>query len=291
MKKQVWIFTVLISVIIVFISGCQKGSDERTGRIIIKITDSPFPIDFIEDASVTVTKVEMRHVEDEVGSEEEEEGEENGSNRFLTLFEGSESFNLLELRNGMMAAFIDLEIPVGDYDLIRIYVEDASISVIENGTYSVKVPSGSQTGVKVFIKPSLTIAGGLTSELILDFSLDKSFVLKGNMSTPAGIKGFNFKPVIRAVNSSTAGTVRGVVKDTEDVPLQGVTVSIMQGEFITTAYTDEAGFYALPGIPAGIYSIAAEAEGYVNVTVENLEIVAGNAIIQDFVLEAETTVK
>jgi len=253
--------------------GCQEIANNQTGRIVVKITDEPFPIELIEEASVTITKVEIRN---------EQESEENP---FITLFEGSETFNLIELRNGLMAEFLDLEIPVGNYNQIRIYVENASIAVKDYETYSVKVPSGSQTGVKMFIKPSLKVAGGLTAEVLLDFSLDKSFVLKGNMDTPAGIKGFNFKPVIRAVNNTTAGVVQGIVKDADDVPLSEVAVSIGQEEVISTAYTDEEGFYAIPGVSVGIYSMTAMKEGYVTVTIDEFEVVEGNVNIQDFMLE------
>jgi len=187
-----------------------------------------------------------------------------------------------------MAELIDMEIPAGNYNLIRIYVENASIAVKDYETYSVKVPSGSQTGIKMFVKPSLKVAGGLTAEVLLDFNLDKSFVLQGNMKTPAGIKGFNFKPVIRAVNITTAGTVQGIVTDTVDIPLVDVAVSVTQEEVVTTAYTDEEGFYAMPGLPAGMYTMSAEKEGYNSVTIEEVKIVEGNKTVQDIEMEPVT---
>ena len=277
----------LLGLFIMSFMACQEASNEQTGRIVIKITDAPFPIDFIEDASVTITKLEMRLEEingdmDEGNIEGEDESEEHP---FITLFEGSETFNLLELRNGLMATFLDLEIPVGNYNLIRIYVEDASIAVKDHDTYSVKVPSGSQTGVKVFMKPSLKVASELTAEVILDFSLDKSFVLKGNMDTPAGIKGFNFKPVIRAVNNTVAGSVEGVISDTAGVALSGVLVSISQDEVISTAISNDDGYYAMAGILPGMYSMSAESAGYDPLTVDGVELVEGNKTIQDFVLQ------
>ena len=292
MKQRVLIFAGLFGIFLLSFIGCQEVSNDQTGRIIVKITDAPFPIDFIEDASVTITKVEMRLEEmsgemNEENGEGGEEGEEgDGKERpFITLFEGSETFNLLELRNGVMATFLDLEIPVGNYNLIRIYVENASIAVKGYDTYSVKVPSGSQTGVKVFMKPSLKVAGGLTAEVVLDFSLEKSFVLKGNMNTPAGIKGFNFKPVIRAVNNTIAGSVEGVVSDTAGVLLPGVLVSIGQDAVLSSATTDGDGFYAMPGILPGMYTISAEFAGYNTLSVEGVEVVEGNKTVQDFALE------
>jgi len=300
MKKGVLIFAGFFGLFLLSFMGCQEVSNDQTGRIIVKITDAPFPIDFIEDASVTITKVEMRleemsgeneegEVEEgEVEEEEVEEGDEESP--FITLFEGSESFNLLELRNGVMATFLDLEIPVGNYNLIRIYVENARIAVKGYDTYSVKVPSGSQTGVKVFMKPSLKVAGGLTAEVVLDFSLEKSFVLKGNMNTPAGIKGFNFKPVIRAVNNTIAGSVEGVVSDTAGVLLPGVLVSIGQDAVLSSATTDGDGFYAMPGILPGIYTMSAEFAGYNTLSVEGVEVVEGNKTVQDIALEPVSSV-
>ena len=301
MKKGVLIFAGFFGLFLLSFMGCQEVSNDQTGRIIVKITDAPFPIDFIEDASVTITKVEMRleemsgeSEEGEVEEEEVEEGEveeeEVEESPFITLFEGSEIFNLLELRNGVMATFLDLEIPVGNYNLIRIYVENASIAVKGYDTYSVKVPSGSQTGVKVFMKPSLKVAGGLTAEVVLDFSLEKSFVLKGNMNTPAGIKGFNFKPVIRAVNNTIAGSVEGVVSDTAGVLLPGVLVSIGQDAVLSSATTDGDGFYAMPGILPGIYTMSAEFAGYNTLSVEGVEVVEGNKTVQDIALEPVSSV-
>lgn len=282
MKNRGFFVVAILGLFLALFSGCQEVSNDQSGRIVVKITDAPFPIDLIEEANVTITKVEIRN-EDE--SEEGEEGEESS---FITIFEGSEEFNLIELRNGVMAELIDMEIPAGNYNLIRIYVENASIAVKDYETYSVKVPSGSQTGIKMFVKPSLKVTGGLTAEVLLDFNLDKSFVLKGNMETPAGIKGFNFKPVIRAVNNTTAGVVQGLVTDTVDIPLVDVAVSIAQDSVVTTAYTDSTGFYAMPGLPAGMYTMSAEKEGYNPVTIEEVEVVEGNKTVQDIEMEPVT---
>jgi len=195
-----------------------------------------------------------------------------------------------------MADLVEMQIDAGNYNLIRLYVDEAGLVVKDGEEYALKVPSGTQTGIKVFMEPALQVTGGLTSEVLLDFNVDSSFVLKGNMSTPAGIKGFNFKPVIRAVNISTAGTVAGNVVNSDGAIL-GAEVRIEQDEVITTAHTDEEGYYAIPGLPAGLYTISATYEGFNTVTVEGLEIVAGNLTEQNFTLtlledpEEETEIK
>ncbi|MEN8202637.1 MAG: DUF4382 domain-containing protein [Bacteroidota bacterium] len=277
MKKNLILTASVLSIVLLILSGCQETGGDSTGRLSIKVTDAPFPVDFIEEASVTITKVELR---------QDMESEENP---FITVFEGSKEFNLLDLRNGVVEELVDVEIPAGSYNLMRIYVENAGIVVKEYGSYSVKVPSGSQTGIKMFIAPSLQVSGGLTAEVLLDFNLDKSFVLKGNLDSPSGIDGFNFKPVIRAVNNTTAGSIYGVVSDIDTLPIMGAAVSMTLDGVETIAQTGEKGVYTMLGVPAGSYSMTASKDGYTSLTVEEVVVVEGNKTVQDFELETAAT--
>jgi len=272
MKNASKIILALLGAGILLFSACQKTDNDNYGTLKVTITDDPFPIDFIEEANVTITKVEARMKSDTSG------------NSYITLFEDTLEYNLLDLRNGIVAELTELEVPVGSYDLIRLYVDQASISIKDGGTYEVKVPSGSQTGIKVFISPAIKVEGGLTSELLLDFNLDKSFVLKGNTHSPNGINGFNFKPVIRAVNNSIAGTIEGTVSDTSFAALVSASVWIVQDTTFATAYTDSTGYYAMPGIPEGNYSLYSTKENHDTVMFSDVEIVAANRTVKDFVL-------
>ena len=74
------------------------------------------------------------------------------------------------------------------------------------------------------------VDGGLTSELLLDFDLSKSFVMRGNLDKPSGIIGFIFKPVIKAVNNTTAGRLEGLVTDTAKIKIK----EIKTGKFART---------------------------------------------------------
>lgn len=282
MKLLLGIFSVLV---ILFATGCQDMDNDNVsdqqGHLVIKLTDAPFPIDMIEAATVYINKVEIR---------KKSEGEELGY-PYITLLEELEEpleFNLLDLRNGITADLVDIEIEPGNYDLIRLYVAEASLSVKEGETYNLKVPSGSQTGIKMFIKPDLHVAGGLTTDVLLDFNVEKSFILKGNTKSPAGIKGFNFKPVIRAVNNTIAGTLEGMVMNS-DTALENAYVLmeqiVDQDTFeITSASADDTGYYAMPGIPAGLYNVSATLEGFDTVTFEGVELIEGNLTVQDFTL-------
>lgn len=289
MKKAKLLFGFLAALVIFSFNGCkdmdnydedqQKQVDEsHLGRLVIKLTDAPFPFEMIESATVNIVKVEIRRVS---------EGDEDGYPFMeLPLPDDSNEFNLLELRNGVTADLVDMEIEPGNYDLIRLYVDEAALKVKDGDEYRVKVPSGAQTGIKIFIKPALKVVSQLTSDVVLDFNLEKSFVLKGNAFTPAGIKGFNFKPVVKAVNNTTEGTLAGEVYDeeTEDL-LPGISVWIERADtLVASTSTDELGKYALSGITAGYYDVIAGSAAFYNDTVEGVEIVEGNLTIQDFIL-------
>ncbi len=275
MKTKGLIFTTLALVTLMFFAGCEKYDDNgQTGSLLVKITDAPFPIDLVEEANVTITKIEIRMEEDST------------EYPFKTLFEGSEKLNLLELRNGITETLVDMEMPAGTYNLIRIYVDSASIKVKDQGEFAVKVPSGSQTGIKLFIEPGLSVAGGLTSEVLIDFDLDNSFRLQGNMHSPAGIKGFIFRPVIRAVNNTEAGVVEGFVMANDTTYLENAAVWIEMADDTLTSYTDSLGYYALTGVPAGSYTMWSALEGFDTTSVDDVAIVEGNLTIQDFMLTA-----
>lgn len=70
--------------------------------------------------------------------------------------------------------------------------------------------------MKIFIDPSIDVVGGLTAELLLDFDVSQSFVIQGNPAFPADIKGFIFKPTIKAANLSISGRLAGTITDDLD---------------------------------------------------------------------------
>src|SRR5665647_1092052 len=56
MKK---VFLIIAAVIL--IAGCSENpKDSGSGRLSIKVTDDPFDISYVESATVTITKIEVR---------------------------------------------------------------------------------------------------------------------------------------------------------------------------------------------------------------------------------------
>lgn len=268
MKKLIF----LISVAMILFSGCTKTAD-GPGKMVVKVTDDPFNINFVESATITINKIEIR------------KSGQGDNGPFIVLSSDTLTFDLMKLRNGITQEISNIDISQGSYDLIRLYVDQASLKIKDQSTsYKVKVPSGSQTEIKMFITPTITVAGGLTSELLLDFDLSKSFVMRGNMDHAAGVNGFIFKPSIKVTNNSTAGRIEGQVIDTAKVILENAKVWVKKDTVISTAFTDATGHYAFIGVPSGTYSIFATKENYDTVSYSGINVISANRTIQNFIL-------
>ncbi|MDT8414044.1 MAG: DUF4382 domain-containing protein [Flavobacteriaceae bacterium] len=280
--KSLKLFLFSMSVVLLSLVSCSDGSNgSGAGTLSIKMTDAPFPHDMVKAANVTIFKIDARKKSDD--------GEAETSAEFVTLSETETTLNLLELTNGITATLANAEVPEGSYDLVRLFVSEASIELSDGTMHTVKVPSGSQTGIKVFVKPSILVAGGLTADLLLDFDVSSSFVLNGNLNMPSGITGFIFKPTIKASNISTSGTLSGTVSELSSDPitfLEEVEISVYASDTLnTTTFTDLNGAYTVLGLSAGSYKVEAELEGFVSKEVENVTIVAGNKSTVNFELE------
>jgi len=274
-KSYVTIILACLVPVLLWRCGSDDGAATQSGKLIIQMTDAPFPTDLLEKAEITIDQIELR------------QGGGDGD-PFLLLSDAVGTFNLLDLVNGITAELINMEVPVGEYDLIRLHITDASVELTDGTIFDMTVPSGTQSGLKLFVNPSLQVAGGLTSELLLDFDVSRSFIPQGNMDTPAGIEGFNFVPVIKVSNLSTAGRLAGKVTDVLADPLHGVTLSLFAGDTLNTStFSDIAGDYAILGLTAGSYELVAEKEGFDTQTNENLEIVAANITAQNLEMVPE----
>ena len=249
-------------------SACKR--DDTSGRLKLTLTDAPFPAEWVAEANIKIDKIEIRT------------SGESDTSKFLTLSEEVQSFNLLDLSNGVTASLVSKEIPVGNYDLIRLRVTESNIKMTDGTVYDLKIPSGSTSGLKVFINPDIEVAGGLTTELLLDFDVSKSFVAQGKITSMSEIKGFHFKPVLRVANVSTSGRITGTVHDAADEPFPGVTVLVIAADTVlTSGLADDQGKYTLLGIPAGTYILKAEAPNVEAVTVTGVLVTAGNKTEKD----------
>jgi hypothetical protein len=241
---------------------------ERKGTLQLFATDASADLANIAAARVTVDEISLR----------------GASGAFVTVMTRQVTLDLLTLRNGLVETLSETDIPAGSYDQIRLKISSAAFELKDGSTKPLKVPSGASADLKLSVSPAVVITTGLSTDVLLDFDLSRSFVATAN--------GYNFKPVIRAQQLAFAGTLSGEVLDVIDEgPVENAVVTVKsQTGTVTTALTDADGFFKILGLPAGTYNVVAEAPGFGNLTIEAVPITAGNEVTTHFILTPTTAV-
>lgn len=256
-----------VALLLIAAAGCENDSTTTpVGTLSLKLTDAPMHYDQFMSASVTIDKIEI--------------GNSAHADSFMTLTNTPMKYNLLELVNGMTSTMATIEIPAGDYNLLRLYISSTEMVMTNGETFSYNMDQDGYSGssmmqngmmlnnqnrsIDIQLDHLLTISNGSMSEFLLDMDVDQSFMLEGvnynNMMM--GMTGFTFMPTMRFVDLSTSGTINGTVQDANE-NLPNATISLMlNGTLYTTTHSDENGHYAFIGIPEGMYTVEAELDGY-----------------------------
>lgn len=222
------------------VPGDEPAAEAATLRILL--TDAA--ADYIAEANVDIGRVELLPSED--GSP-------------ITLSEdGTDGYvNLLELQNAATMQLAEAEVEAGLYHQLRLIVESANVTLKDDYTFrdgsrtkDLKVPSGAQTGIKLLLRDEngdpLELASGETV-VVLDFDVNRSFVIQGNPETPAGIRSMLFKPTIKVTGMDVAASISGMLSVEEGLPeelLAGQTVIAEPtdaGDLTEFGYQSEAG--------------------------------------------------
>lgn len=264
MKNIKYFFVALL--IITATSCANDNTTDPVGTLSLKLTDAPMHYDQFMSASVTIDKIEI--------------GNSHDANSFITLTDAPMTYNLMALVNGMTSTMATVEIPVGDYDLMRLYISSTEMKMANGDSFTYNMHQEGYSGsgmmqnsmmlnnqnrsIDIQLDHLMTISNGSMSEFLLDIDVDQSFMLEGvtynNMMM--GMTGFTFMPTMRFVDMANTGTINGTVQDVNG-NLPNATISLMHnGTLYTTTHSDENGHYALIGIPEGMYTVEAELEGY-----------------------------
>jgi len=169
--------------------GDGSSSAGETGSISAGLTDAP--VDSAQEVNIEITALVLQPSDGE-------------RSRFELEF--PEPINLLDLQGGAFETLIsDEDVPAGRYNWMRIELGDNNTVVISNeevagGTYPLTTPSARGVQTSGFTVP----AGGEVS-FTIDFDVRKSLV------NPVGQDGYKLKPVLRLVDNSEVGKIKGTV--------------------------------------------------------------------------------
>lgn len=224
--KPIFIIISLISMAL-FI-GCSNDEKDTASSVSVGITDAPIDLDSLV---LRVTEISVR----------------SDSGSFKIIYSGSQSFNLLDFKNGSVKIFGNGDLEGSQVTEVRLKV-DKAYAVKGAAKINITVPSGASSGLKLKVKNG-AIEPGIGYTVVIDFDANRSLVKKGKLIS----NGFNLKPVVRAFMKSTTGNLSGTLSGWSNAP---IIYAISGTDTMATALPDNSGNFTVHFLDPGNYSLA-----------------------------------
>ena len=215
--------------------GCGGSTNSGSGMMSVHLVDAPG--DYLH-VDLDVQTVEIH----------------SNATGWVTLGHPAKVIDLLSLTGGVDETLADgASLPAGHYEQMRLVLGSDNTVTLADGTVEpLKVPSGSQSGVKLPV--SFDVAAGTTKDVFIDFDAHRSVFIH-----EAGKSGmYILRPVVRAYDRVVTGTISGHLFDSATkAPLAGATVTAQDldstgaPEVARTVTTGPDGSYALDLLPIG----------------------------------------
>ncbi|HZZ86266.1 MAG TPA: DUF4382 domain-containing protein [Anaeromyxobacteraceae bacterium] len=216
-------------------AGCGGSNPSGAGAMNVHLVDAPG--DYLH-LDLDVRKVEIH-------------SEASG---WITLGQPNKVIDLLSLTGGVEETLANgASLPAGHYEQMRLVLGSGNTVTLADGSVvPLKVPSGSQSGVKLPV--SFDVQAGTTKDVFIDFDAHRSVFVHeaGNSGT------YILRPVVRAFDRVVTGTISGHLTDAAThAPLAGAIVTAQAldpggvPQVARTVHTGLDGGFALDLLPAG----------------------------------------
>lgn len=291
----------------VLLAACSGGGGSgSTGQLSLAVTDAP--VDSAVAVVVKFTKVELQP--------------RNGD-RITIEFDEIQEIDLLDYQGeDVHWLFENKEVPAGEYNWIRLYVErnnaadnppasvfgtTSYVRFADGSEFNLAIPSGIQTGLKL-VGGFTVAAGEETTALVIDFDLRRALV-KPASDTWADY--YFLRPALRLAKAAEVGHLRGeiateIITDNTGCPENGAVylypghdqeptvVFDDQGPLASSLLTVDEGIYryGIGHLSPGPYTVALTCEAHLDdnktkddiefIDQQNVDIVAGETTVANF---------
>lgn len=260
-KKAHVSFLVLFLVSVAF-HGCgDSESPSSTGTLSLGLTDAAS--NDYKAVYVTIKQVQVHKGSD-------------GEAAWQTISTPNKTYNLLDLVNGVMEQLSLSTLESGIYTQMRLVIGDtvqggqnilgqnhphANYVIDGSGQYhELMIPSGYATGIK--LTHEFVILEGVTTELVLDFDVEKSIVRSESGSS------WHLKPTVKVIGTLNKAIVNGTITTGSGTPVAGARVSAQRYDpgshevtISASSLTNDNGEYQMYLEP-GLYSLVVYRDGY-----------------------------
>src|SRR5215213_1810081 len=266
MHRNFGMLSVLAVAGTVMAGACSDGSNNPTlsegGQIRVLLTDAPFPYSQVKSVDVYVKRVEAK-----LADTDSAQAADTTDTSWKTLVTPNTKINLLTLTNGQTTTLGIVSVPAGTYRSFRLIInpDSSSVTLNDNTKPNIVWPSAAKSGIKIILTQPFQVTNG-TVDLLIDFDVGRSFVMRGNSISQNGLL---FKPVIHATATQSTGSVAGSVRaeSATGAGVAGATVEVLkngtalddtnENNVVRTAMTDGSGAFTLAFVPPGSYVVRA----------------------------------
>jgi len=155
--------TIIAAAALLIFSGCSKDQSTPatgTSKLKIQLTDNPYNA---TEVNVQILQVRVNFRGDSTG--------------WIDLDTKDSIYNLLDLQNGVVTPLAQGNVPADTLREIRFILGDSNSIKIGNDVFPMKVPSGSESGLKIKLNKKLNAT---LDSLVVDFDAALSILKTGN---------------------------------------------------------------------------------------------------------------